>query len=238
MVLSDPGCDIDEIDAFLDIDVSTDVEDGYHDSEGDIIYFESLLMNNTIPNLPSEVRIWKITRKWSKPANTDMRMEELLKSGSFSKAQPKFYAGQNLVNPLEDKTLKDPQTTYYTVMSDSEDSTVTYTEAPPSPDYVPGPEEPEQAPPLPDFVIEPVYPEFMPSEDEVLPAEEQPVPTDASPTVDPSGYVPGARVVGKLGGSSRALVVKLGRDVDAALRVVGFLYERREWLRDCGRIGG
>ncbi|GJW47593.1 hypothetical protein Tco_0079239 [Tanacetum coccineum] len=51
----DPGGDIDEIDAFLDIDVSTDVEDGYHDSEGDIIYFESLLMNNTIPNLPSEV---------------------------------------------------------------------------------------------------------------------------------------------------------------------------------------
>ncbi|GJX24842.1 putative ribonuclease H-like domain-containing protein [Tanacetum coccineum] len=30
-----------------------------------------------------------------------------------------------------------------TVMSDSKDSTVTYTEAPPSPDYVPGPEEPE-----------------------------------------------------------------------------------------------
>ncbi|GKC78500.1 hypothetical protein Tco_1129274 [Tanacetum coccineum] len=51
----DPGGDIDEIDAFLDIDVSTDVKDGYHDSEGDIIYFESLLMNNTIPNLPSEV---------------------------------------------------------------------------------------------------------------------------------------------------------------------------------------
>ncbi|GKA38560.1 hypothetical protein Tco_0731111 [Tanacetum coccineum] len=42
---------IDEIDAFLDIDVSTDLEDGYHDSEGDIIYLESLLINNTIPNL-------------------------------------------------------------------------------------------------------------------------------------------------------------------------------------------
>ncbi|GKD79456.1 hypothetical protein Tco_1342077, partial [Tanacetum coccineum] len=33
----DPGGDIDEIDAFLDIDVSTDIEDGYHDWEGDII---------------------------------------------------------------------------------------------------------------------------------------------------------------------------------------------------------
>ncbi|GKA38169.1 hypothetical protein Tco_0730720 [Tanacetum coccineum] len=51
----DPGGDIDEIDAFLDIDVSMDIEDGYHDSEGDIIYLESLLINNTIPNLPLEV---------------------------------------------------------------------------------------------------------------------------------------------------------------------------------------
>ncbi|GJY71685.1 hypothetical protein Tco_0475388, partial [Tanacetum coccineum] len=42
---------IDEIDAFLDIDISTNLEDGYHDSGGDIIYLESLLINNTIPNL-------------------------------------------------------------------------------------------------------------------------------------------------------------------------------------------
>ncbi|GJS66754.1 hypothetical protein Tco_0681318, partial [Tanacetum coccineum] len=91
-------------------------------------------------------------------------------------------------------------------MSDSEDSMVTYTEvsspyeglpwmlddpyvqvvlqAPPSPDYVPGPKEPEQAPPLPDLVLETVYPEFMPPEDEVLPAEEQPLPIAASPTAD------------------------------------------------------
>ncbi|GJW15907.1 putative reverse transcriptase domain-containing protein [Tanacetum coccineum] len=80
------------------------------------------------------------------------------------------------------------------VMSDSKDSTVTYTEVvlqtPPSPDYVPGLEEPKQAPPLPDFVLEPVYPEFMPPEDEVLPAEEQPLPAAASPTADSPGYVP------------------------------------------------
>ncbi|GKC57679.1 hypothetical protein Tco_1085277 [Tanacetum coccineum] len=66
-----------------------------------------------------------------------------------------------------------------TIMSDSEHSTVTYTslseddlymgspgfevpvfEVPPSPDYVPSPEEPEQAPPSPiyvPFVPEPVY---------------------------------------------------------------------------------
>ncbi|GKC45467.1 hypothetical protein Tco_1063189 [Tanacetum coccineum] len=88
-------------------------------------------------------------------------------------------------------------------MSDSEDSTVTYTDVsspfadlsdigspgvdgppmmpedpyayvvaafqvPPSPDYVSGPEEPEQAPPSLVYVLyipEPVYPEFMPLED-------------------------------------------------------------------------
>ncbi|GJT76455.1 hypothetical protein Tco_1043180 [Tanacetum coccineum] len=48
----DPGGDIDEIDAFLDMDISTDIENGYHDSEGDIIYLESLLIDDTILNLP------------------------------------------------------------------------------------------------------------------------------------------------------------------------------------------
>ncbi|GJW10814.1 reverse transcriptase domain-containing protein [Tanacetum coccineum] len=111
-----------------------------------------------------------------------------------------------------------------TVMSDSEDSTVTYTQisspfvdlsdigspgvdgppimpddpyayvvaafqAPPSPDYVPGPEEPQAPLPL-DFVPEPVYPEFMPPDDEVLPAEEQPLPAAASPTDQSPGYIP------------------------------------------------
>ncbi|GJW11988.1 reverse transcriptase domain-containing protein [Tanacetum coccineum] len=115
-----------------------------------------------------------------------------------------------------------------TVMSDYEDSTVTYTEVsnpfvdlsdirslgvdeppvipedpyayvvatfqlPPSPDYVPGPEEPEQAPPSPvyvSYVPEPAYPEFMPPKDEVFLAEEQPLPAAVSPTADSPGYVP------------------------------------------------
>ncbi|GKB77505.1 hypothetical protein Tco_0944400 [Tanacetum coccineum] len=66
-------------------------------------------------------------------------------------------------------------------------------QAPPSPDYVPGPEEPEQAPPSPvyvSYVPEPAYPEFMPLEDEVLPAEEQPLHAALSPTADSPGYVP------------------------------------------------
>ncbi|GJX15155.1 hypothetical protein Tco_0206913, partial [Tanacetum coccineum] len=59
-------------------------------------------------------------------------------------------------------------------------------QAPPSPDYMPGPE----YPPSPDFVPKPVYPEFMPPEDKVLPAEEQPLPAAALPTADSPGYVP------------------------------------------------
>ncbi|GJS44715.1 hypothetical protein Tco_0594836 [Tanacetum coccineum] len=50
----EPEGDINEIDAFLEIDVFMDIEDGYHDSEGDIIYLESLLNNNSILNLPPE----------------------------------------------------------------------------------------------------------------------------------------------------------------------------------------
>ncbi|GKC00842.1 reverse transcriptase domain-containing protein [Tanacetum coccineum] len=45
----DPGIDIDEI------VVSTDIEDDYHDSEGDIIYLENFLNNDTIPYLPPDV---------------------------------------------------------------------------------------------------------------------------------------------------------------------------------------
>nr|GEV06903.1 hypothetical protein [Tanacetum cinerariifolium] len=51
----DPRGDIDEIDAFLDIHVSSDIEDGYHDSKGDIIYLECLLSNDNTNNLLPEV---------------------------------------------------------------------------------------------------------------------------------------------------------------------------------------
>ncbi|GKE27780.1 hypothetical protein Tco_1443164 [Tanacetum coccineum] len=63
-------------------------------------------------------------------------------------------------------------------------------QAAPSPDYVPGPEEPEQAPLSPEFVPEPVYPEFMPPEDEVLPTEEQPLHVAISPTANSPRYIP------------------------------------------------
>ncbi|GKE58048.1 hypothetical protein Tco_1497233, partial [Tanacetum coccineum] len=75
------------------------------------------------------------------------------------------------------------------VMSDSEDSTVTYTSISSddgssdvgSPGVI--------EPPPPDFVPEPIYPEFMPPEDDVLLDEEQPLPVTVSPTADSSGYI-------------------------------------------------
>nr|GFA98705.1 hypothetical protein [Tanacetum cinerariifolium] len=77
--------------------------------------------------------------------------------------------------------------------------------APSSPDYIPGPKEP-QTPPAPqdedehepmfiqphdpDFVPEPIYPEYIPLKDErILPVEEQPLPPVVSPTAESPGYV-------------------------------------------------
>ncbi|GJX07089.1 retrovirus-related pol polyprotein from transposon TNT 1-94 [Tanacetum coccineum] len=69
----DPGSDNDEIDAFLDMDI----ENGYHDSEGDIIYLESLLIDDTSPNLPSEVYLDHDTRSLKdEPDNDDLMTED------------------------------------------------------------------------------------------------------------------------------------------------------------------
>ncbi|GKB76518.1 hypothetical protein Tco_0943413, partial [Tanacetum coccineum] len=51
------------------------------------------------------------------------------------------------------------------------------------------------APPILEFVPEPVYPEFMPSEDDVLLAEEQPLPAAVSPTADLPGYISESNMV-------------------------------------------
>nr|GFD46859.1 hypothetical protein [Tanacetum cinerariifolium] len=77
-------------------------------------------------------------------------------------------------------------------MSDAS-SAVTYTSpvAPPSPDYVPGPEHPPspdyvpgpEHPPSPieiPYVPEPEYPEYLAPFDDEEPLEDQPLPADAS----------------------------------------------------------
>ncbi|GKC79152.1 hypothetical protein Tco_1129926, partial [Tanacetum coccineum] len=77
--------------------------------------------------------------------------------------------------------------------------------APPSPDYIPNPEEPQtplvpqdedEREPMfiqendPDYALEPMCPEYIPLEDEhVFPAKEQPLPPVDSPTAESPGYV-------------------------------------------------
>ncbi|GJW41927.1 hypothetical protein Tco_0070726 [Tanacetum coccineum] len=60
---------------------------------------------------------------------------------------------------------------------------------PPSPDYVPAPEELEQAPLSPDYVPNPEYLEYLVPSDTKVPIEDQPLPTDASPTAISLGDV-------------------------------------------------
>nr|GEV73578.1 putative reverse transcriptase domain, ribonuclease H-like domain, aspartic peptidase domain protein [Tanacetum cinerariifolium] len=58
--------------------------------------------------------------------------------------------------------------------------------APPSSDYIPGPEEPHD----PDYMPEPIYPDYIPLEDEhVFSVEEQPLPPVDSPTAESPRYV-------------------------------------------------
>ncbi|GJW28009.1 hypothetical protein Tco_0044884 [Tanacetum coccineum] len=51
----DPGCDNDEIEAFLAIEVPMYIEEGYYDLEGDVLYLESLLSDDTTYNLSPDV---------------------------------------------------------------------------------------------------------------------------------------------------------------------------------------
>ncbi|GKD84002.1 reverse transcriptase domain-containing protein [Tanacetum coccineum] len=50
-----PGDNIDEIDAFLAMEVSSNFDEGYYDSEGDVIFLENLLSDDTTHNLSPEV---------------------------------------------------------------------------------------------------------------------------------------------------------------------------------------
>nr|GEV95363.1 hypothetical protein [Tanacetum cinerariifolium] len=61
-------------------------------------------------------------------------------------------------------------------------------EHPPPPDYVPGPEHPPSPVAIP-YVPEPEYPEYLAPSDDEEPLEDQPLPADASPTTASLGYV-------------------------------------------------
>ncbi|GJU83095.1 reverse transcriptase domain-containing protein [Tanacetum coccineum] len=51
----DPGDEINEIDVFLAMEISMDYEEGYYGSEGDVLFLESLLCEDTTHNFASEV---------------------------------------------------------------------------------------------------------------------------------------------------------------------------------------
>nr|GEV70013.1 hypothetical protein [Tanacetum cinerariifolium] len=63
--------------------------------------------------------------------------------------------------------------------------TVTYTSAPPSPNYVPSPEHL----PSPDYVHGLEYPKYLVPSDDEIPIEDQPLPVDTSPTALSPGYI-------------------------------------------------
>ncbi|GJZ06109.1 hypothetical protein Tco_0539902 [Tanacetum coccineum] len=51
----DPEDNIDEINAFLVMEVSSNFEEGYYDSEGDVIFLENLLSDDTTHNLAPKI---------------------------------------------------------------------------------------------------------------------------------------------------------------------------------------
>ncbi|GKE96324.1 hypothetical protein Tco_1581179 [Tanacetum coccineum] len=61
-------------------------------------------------------------------------------------------------------------------------------EHPPSPDYVPSPEHPPSLVEVP-YMPEPEYPEYLVPSDAEAPLEDQPLPADALPTALSPGYV-------------------------------------------------
>nr|GEZ53112.1 hypothetical protein [Tanacetum cinerariifolium] len=68
--------------------------------------------------------------------------------------------------------------------TNGDDSHNSGTGAPPSPNYIPGPEEPEQARPSPDYVPGPEH-----ADDEIV-VDDQPYAEDASPNAQSHEYVP------------------------------------------------
>ncbi|GJW86222.1 hypothetical protein Tco_0161562 [Tanacetum coccineum] len=190
------------------------------------VIFKSNLRGNIIGKVKESLNV-TFDETLPPPKTSPLEDDDLGKEKAIkvSKTRP-------LGNDLEDKSLENNEiinikeskshpleNVIDTVMSDSKDSTVTYTAVSspfkdgsdigsPGVDGPPiMPEDPYayimvayQVPPSPgpkepqlspplDFVPEPMYPEYMPQEDEILPAEEQPLPAVASPTADSPGYI-------------------------------------------------
>nr|GEZ97261.1 hypothetical protein [Tanacetum cinerariifolium] len=78
MVADIPSLELNEDECFdlggseIDVDIPSDFKDNYYNSEGDIIYLESLIIDDTIPNLPPDVFLDHDPRK-DKHDNDDLK---------------------------------------------------------------------------------------------------------------------------------------------------------------------
>ncbi|GJR80142.1 hypothetical protein Tco_0150927 [Tanacetum coccineum] len=97
-LIFDPGGDIDEIDAFLDIDIPMNIKDGFYDSEGDVLYLESLLSDDTTPNSPPEVFLDRDSRSLS-DINDLESMVKIFDPGIHEK----FFSPTYVSLPFEDR---------------------------------------------------------------------------------------------------------------------------------------
>nr|GEY24305.1 hypothetical protein [Tanacetum cinerariifolium] len=99
--LDEPGGDIDEIDAFLEIDVSTDIKDGYYNSKGDIIYLENLLTYDTIPSLLPEMFLDHDSKGLKDEPNDD-DLKYMVKNFDLG-IHEKFFSPTYVSLPFEDR---------------------------------------------------------------------------------------------------------------------------------------
>ncbi|GJU18282.1 hypothetical protein Tco_1146248 [Tanacetum coccineum] len=102
----DPRGDIDEIDAFLNIDVSTDIEDGYHDSERDIIYLKSLLMMPTFTRRETLFYSINFEDDYYDSERDIIYLESLLIKDTISNLPPEMFLDRDPIS-LEDERDKD-----------------------------------------------------------------------------------------------------------------------------------
>nr|GEW64617.1 zinc finger BED domain-containing protein RICESLEEPER 2-like [Tanacetum cinerariifolium] len=91
----DPEANVDEINAF---DIPLDFEDGYYDSEGDVLYLDSLLSDDTTPNLPPEVFLDRDPRSLS-DVNDLKIMVKIFDPGILEK----FFSPTYVSLPFEDR---------------------------------------------------------------------------------------------------------------------------------------
>nr|GEV35173.1 hypothetical protein [Tanacetum cinerariifolium] len=200
ILLEDSDSQREEIDTFTGTDdlLPPSIKSDNYDSERDIHFLEELLVDDSIPIPENESSNFDHHDNPSfprlPPEPSDVEIFFKPNAGVLTTNVVKGISDNYVLMPKILSTLP-PLILFIQLPNPVEDySDIGSPEAdgPPSPDYVPGLEEPEQAPPSPvylPYVPELVYLEYMPLEDDVFPAEEQPLPVAATPTADSLGFI-------------------------------------------------